>query len=55
MGGDLDQELDIAISDNNVFGGHYKAHSVVSMKLNEFLSYNGHLNLYLAQHPIYSQ
>lgn len=47
--------LDISVSENNVFSGHYTEHKTISLSFDEFLNYQGQFNLYLAQFPFYEK
>ena len=47
--------LDISVSMNKEFSGHYSQHNTVSLTFKEFLDYSGPYNLYLAQIPLYEK
>ena len=49
------EPLDISVSMNKEFSGHYSEHKTISLNFKEFLDYSGPYNLYLAQIPLYEK
>jgi len=47
--------IDISVSQNKEFSGHYLEHNTTSQTFRDFLNYEGPYNLYLAQFPLYEK
>jgi len=47
--------LDISVSANKDFSGHYLDHKTISLSFAQFLDYQGEYNLYLAQFPLFER
>ncbi len=47
--------LDISVSANKDFSGHYLEHKTISLTFAQFLDYKGEHNLYLAQFPLFEK
>lgn len=48
-------EIDVSVSKNEFFSGHYSEHLVSTIKVNKFIEYNGPFTMYIAQLPLYEK